>query len=302
MFRRTTRLFYTALSPLLAVLLSCSLTSPVWSQVDTSHSISFGDSLTDNDYLFLLFDTDPNIYGADPFQAVFNKAADEADQLANFAVLGSTSADVHQQVESYVAGRRAGDIQRATLISLQAGGNDFLTEEKLLTLAMFPPGDSEAADTIVNDIRKNLQSSVVRLKVVNRGVHMVVWTVPDVTLTPYVFSFGLGAEAEQNIRLHIERLNRFIRQMGKRPRVAVLDISRILTEVSLNPPVILGTPLLPPPNFGYATAVFADPIHPTAISNGILANEMIRQLNAKFDDNIPFYTEEELADLAGLTP
>lgn len=123
-----------------------------------------------------------------------------------------------------------------------------------------------------------------------------VWSQVD---TSRSISFG---EAEQNIRLHIERLNRFIRQMGKGPQLAVLDISRILTEVSLNPPVILGTPLLPPPYFGFATAVFADPIHPTAISDGILANEMIEQLNAKFDDNIPFYTEEELADLAGLTP
>jgi phospholipase/lecithinase/hemolysin len=302
MFRKKANVSRAALSPLLAVLLVACLTNPVWSQVDTSRSYSFGDSLTDNDYLFLLFGTDPTIYGADPFQAMFNKAADEDDELANFAVLGSTSADVLLQVESYVAARRAGDVQRATLISLQGGGNDFLTEEHLLTLALAPPRESVAADAIVSGIAKNLLSSVLRLKFIDRGVPMVLWTVPDVTLTPYVYSLGLDAQAEQNIRLHIERLNRFIRQLGKGRRFAVLDISSVLTEVSLNPPVILGTPLYPPPYFGFATAIFADPIHPTAVSNGILANEMIGQLNAKFDDNIPFYSEQELADLAGLTP
>ena len=81
--------------------------SPAWSQVETDRSSSFGDSLTDNEFLYQIFGTDPAIYGADPFEAMFNKAAGTGDQLANYAVLGSTSADVLLQIDAIRAVYRA---------------------------------------------------------------------------------------------------------------------------------------------------------------------------------------------------
>ena len=81
--------------------------STVWSQVETYRSSSFGDSLTDNEFLYQIFGTDPAIYGADPFEAMFNKAAGTGDQLANYAVLGSTSADVLLQIDAIRAVYRA---------------------------------------------------------------------------------------------------------------------------------------------------------------------------------------------------
>lgn len=116
--------------------------SPAWSQVETHRSSSFGDSLTDNDFLYLLFGTDPAIYGADPFEAMFNKAADPEDQLANYAILRSTSADVLLQIQTYAAARKAKAIERSTLVSIQAGANDFLDPENLMFLASAPPGES----------------------------------------------------------------------------------------------------------------------------------------------------------------
>ena len=82
--------------------------SPVWSQLNTSRSSSFGDSLTDNASLYVLFGTNTVIYGADPFEAVFKKAANSQDQLSNHAVLGSPSAEVLHQVNIYAAARAAG--------------------------------------------------------------------------------------------------------------------------------------------------------------------------------------------------
>ncbi len=273
-----------------------------WSQVNTKRSVSFGDSLTDNDYLFLLFGTDPSIYGLDPFEAVFKQASEPDDTLSNYAVLGSTSADVLDQVRAYAESRWSGDRQPATLISLQAGGNDFLTTEILLTLATAPPGESDAADAIVKQIRRNLLKSLLLLRITERRAAVIVWTVPDVTLSPYVLSFGLDAESLQNISLHINRLNRGIRALGRQRRIAVLDISRVLTEVSIAPPTIDGVTLVPPPLFGFGAAVFADPIHPTAVSNGLLANELISMLNEKFRDQIPLYSESELGELIGNMP
>ena len=82
----------------------------------------------------------------------------------------------------------------------------------------------------------------------------------------------------------------------------MLDLSSILTASIFDPPVIAGVPLVAPPYFGISTAIFADLLHPTAVSNGITANMLIIQANRTFDDTIPLYTEAELAEMAGLAP
>lgn len=281
---------------MLTLLLGFS-SSPAWSQVETHRSSSFGDSLTDNESLHLIFGTDSEIYGADPFEALFNKAAGTGDKLKNYAVLGSSSADVLQQINTYAWARVAKRIQRSTLVSIQAGGNDFLDPENLMYLAMAAPGESPEADAIVNRIRQNIVKSVQTIKRVDKA-QVIVWTVPDVTLTPYwAFFIDLDGVAAENVRQHIERLNHFIRGMGQRKQIAVLDISSVFTEAIFNPPVIAGVPL---PYYGVPFAIFADPLHPTAVANGITANALIVEANSTFDDSIPLYSEAELAAMAGL--
>lgn len=274
-------------------------------QVDTSQFYTFGDSLTDNDLLFNFFGTPPEIYGADPAEAMFLKAAQPGDQLINFAVLGSTSAEVLAQVRSYEQGRRAGSLPAASLVSLQAGGNDFLDIQNLsanlFLLTAFAPGENEMADQVVRDAQQNLQRC---MQILQRGdrLQIVLWTAPDISLTPYVLSFGFNAEELSNLRAHIARLNRYLRATGRRSNTAVLDSSALLTHLTWQPPQILGVTIDPTPAFGYATAQFADPIHPTAVVNGMVANEMIYQLNLAFHDAIPFYSELELGEMAGLFP
>ena len=55
-----------------------------------------------------------------------------------------------------------------------------------------------------------------------------------------------------------------------------------------------------PPAMGFPPAQFADPIHPTAIANGLVANEIIAALNNSLDDEIEYYSDEELASMAGM--
>jgi len=282
---------------MLTLLLGFS-SSPAWSQVDTHRSSSFGDSLTDNESLYELFGTYPALYGADPFEALFDKAASPGDQLNNYAALGSNSADVLLQIKTYAAARAAKTVERSTLVSIQAGGNDFLDPDNLMYLAMAAPGESRKADAIVNRIRQNLMKSVQAVKKVDKA-QVIVWTVPDVTLTPYwLFFSGLDGVAAENVRLHIERLNRFIRGMGRRKEIAVLDISSVFTSAIFYPPVIAGVEL---EYFGGLAAIFADPLHPTAVANAITANALIDEANWIFNDTIPLYSEAELADLAGLS-
>lgn len=98
----------------------------------------------------------------DPFEAMFNRAACPGDQLANYAVLRSTSADVLLQIQTYAAA---------------------------------PPGESGAADAIVNRIRQNLVRSIQAIKKVDKA-QVIVWTVPDVTLTPYALRHDAIEERE----------------------------------------------------------------------------------------------------------
>lgn len=288
------------LTPALTPIVTCQ------AQVDFSQTVSFGDSLTDNDLLYLLFPgTDPSFYGLDPVEAVFEKGAREYDQLTNNAVLGSRSSDVLAQVNQYVADRQAGFLKPATFFSLQAGGNDFLDLENnsanLFLLASARPFTNPDADRITRDLMLNLLKSVFRLQDSDH-VEMTIWTVPDLTKTPYVLSFGLSANETRNVQRHIRRVNRFIRILNFHPRIAVLDSYSILTSMTWDPPVICGVTIVPTPLFGFHSAQFADPIHPTAVANAMVSNELIELLNDRFDDDIPYYTENELAELALIGP
>lgn len=274
-------------------------------QINTEQVYTFGDSLTDNEYVYLFFGTPPEIYGADPMELAFDKAAGPGDQLTNFAVLGSRTSEVLDQIEEYQRGRAAGEIPAATLVSLQAGGNDLIdlqnSSANLFLLASADPGKNRAADKVIEDATKNLRSSIQLLQ--RRGrPQIVLWTTPDVSLSPYVLSLGFTDEQLQNIRAHNAKLNKAIRTMGRRKNIAILDVAELQQALTFQPPTILGVTILPTPWFGFATAQFADPIHPTAVMNGFVANEMIFQMNCEFGDNVPFYDELELAEMAGLLP
>lgn len=300
---------------------------PMQNRLNTGHVVTFGDSLTDNDYLFLLPPPFGNVYGPiaygqDPVEAFYSKAAQPGDQLTSFAVLGSVSGrgncdnpfedtcGVLTQVEKYVAMRKAGTIEPGTFISLQAGGNDILDIENnfanLFALASAAPNENWQVDWIVDQIKLNMLVSVIKLRSVDKAP-VVLWTAPDVTLTPLVLSFGLTSQQSANIRAHVEDLNQFIRSLGsdrgsRKDKIMVLDAGQLLTTNTFAPPVILGTPILPSifGAMGERTDQFADPIHPTAVVNAMLANELIEVVNASLNSEVQSYSELELAIIAGI--
>lgn len=282
---------------LLAILfLSPTLSS---AQVNFAQSVSFGDSLTDNEFLFLLFGNDPVLYGRDPFEVMFDQGAGEYDQLDNYAVLGSTSEFVLEQVKLYRDQVNDGLREPATLVSLEMGGNDVLNQLGLL--ASYPPGANEDADAVVDYIKANIRKSLRELRCKGEArPQVVLWTVPDVTSIPQVQGLQLPEPALANLRAHVEKVNRFIRAVSRRRNVALLDLFEINQTLANDPPTVMGFTLIPPPIFGFQEALFADPIHPTAVGNGIIANEMIEQCNDEFDDEIPYLSEYELAILAGI--
>jgi lysophospholipase L1-like esterase len=266
-----------------------------YGQIRFSETVSFGDSLTSNDRLWIYFDNPEDLYGADPMEAVFKKARGPNAELTNYALEGTVSDQLHFQVDAYEANLDWGDQNSATFISIETGGNDVLDEVALL--GKYAPGTNAVADEVGRNIYRNMRSALGALRGWHPRANFVVWTIPDITLTPGLWH-KLSKRQIQNIRAHLKRVNKAITKLGGSKHVVVLDLYALLQDFVANPPVIYGQALLRPPVTGKYNSIFADKIHPTAVSNALIANAMIEAINKKWGLSIPLYTKRELAWLA----
>jgi phospholipase/lecithinase/hemolysin len=264
-------------------------------QLDFSHGVCFGDSLTHNDILGLVYGNPQNMYGADPFEALFAKAAPVQSTLNRYAVAGARSSHIDLQIDTYEWAELLGLAPTATLFQLEIGANDFFRNE--LLLAAYPPGANAQADRVVDLLLNRIEGALKRLRK-RKGVEIILWTIPDLTLTPRYWA--LSAQQKRNLRLHLLRANQRILAYAGRPRIAVLDFMTLHQIVAADPPVIFGTQLTPAPQWGEYDFLHSDEVHPTAVSNGLIANALIQLLNGKYGVNIPYFSEQELADLAHL--
>ncbi|KAA3604968.1 MAG: hypothetical protein DWQ01_20400 [Planctomycetota bacterium] len=266
------------------------LARPVAAQVDLSQMVTFGDSLTNNEWGRPL-----DLYGADPFEAAFLKAAQAGDNLSNYAVPGSQSVHLHLQVDLYEFFLALGSQRAATLYGLEIGGNDFLANVSLL--GAHPPGSHADADAVVGRLLTNLRVVLRDLQQLAPQAHFVLWTVPDITLTPALIH-SLSSTEIDNIRSHLDRANRSILNLAQDPGIAVVPLFRAMQQAIPNPPVLFGHALQGPPVYGEYDALFADSIHPTAVGNALIANGILNTMNRKWLMGFPYYSRGELADFA----
>jgi hypothetical protein len=270
--------------------------STAFCEADFTETVSFGNSLTHNDLLWIYYSNPPDLYEMDPMEAVFMKGASVGDVLTNYAVAGSESGDVSLQIDLYELMRLMGIQAKATLFSFEIGGNDILNNDNLL--AAYAPGEDPSADAVIDNLISNMIDGVARLRSSHPGGQFVIWTIPDVTLTPALW-YNLTPEEADNIRSHTDRVNRLVLLAANRFHfVVVLDTYWFIQYTVENPPVILGHQLVPSPAYGDYDNIFADDIHPTAVSNALMANFISFRINNKWNDDIPLYTQEELADFA----
>jgi lysophospholipase L1-like esterase len=262
---------------------------------DFAQTVAFGDSLTANDLLWLAYGTPRDLYGADPAEAVFDRAARRGDMLSSYAVPGSRSQGL--VAEAVLYGKRVlnGKQAPATFTHLETGGNDCF--EALELLAGASPGDDPGADAVMDGLVRRVSKTLALLRLAAPGARCVVWTVPDITLTPKVMARGLSAGDTARVRAHLERANAALAALAD-ARTLVFDAYTLSRRLLTVPPLVGGQPLRLPPETGGYDCWFADAVHPTAVANAILANAVIDVLNARWDAGIPPYSDAELAALA----
>ncbi len=272
-----------------------TLATSAFAAADFSHLVTFGDSLTHNDLLWIYYQNPEDLYGADPAEAVFDKGAKAGDDLTSFALAGMESDALESEIDAYEGTLLADTLDKATMYSVEFGGNDILNHDELL--AANAPGRNKKADAIVRNIIDNINDGWHRLRKVDKRSRFIIWTIPDITLTPR-YCDKLTPKEVGNLQAHVERINKAIRKYNRFDNVVVLDLYAIIQQFVAEPPVIRGRELATPPNWGDYGDLFADGIHPTRVTNALLANIIIKEINTKWKDNIPLYTQRELADLA----
>ncbi|MFG0329339.1 MAG: SGNH/GDSL hydrolase family protein [Phycisphaerales bacterium] len=270
---------------------------PARADVNLYEVVCFGDSLTDNQSILPIYSGLPStLYGHDPMELLWEKNRGSRSELSNYAVAGFTSDLVDLQVELYEFNTFFWYQPHATLFQLEMGGNDVLNNDFLL--ANHAVGVNGAADAVIDTIIRNFDDYIQDLREdARRDAKAVLWTIPHIGVTPRYFN-QFTATQLANLEAHIERANNYIRSYGRFGNVVVLDLFEIVVEWANEPPVVNGLELGAPPNHGETTDLFADEIHPTAVSNGLIANELIALMNDKWDANFDFYSELELYDFA----
>ena len=276
-----------------AFLLTATI-SPARAQVDFSETVTFGDSFTYNDVLGPVYDNPQSLYGADPLGAAFNRAAAPDDRLTNLAVAGASSWQIPLQIAAYNRLRLRRQIGTATVVNFQIGATDIAANINLL--GDYDPGENFAADRIVDRLIARIRTSLNALQRLAPHATFIVWTIPDISETPaYLDLLSSGEKA--NIAQHIARVNAAIESYASIDNVLIFDMNALLSALIADPPELLGVTLTPPPAFGEPTDLFADELHPTAVTNGLLANGILAGLNDRFGTDFELYDEAELAGL-----
>ena len=281
-------------------------------QISFRHTYAFGDSLTHNDLVHVFFEgVKYQDYGADPIEGLFNQCSQPGDKLHCYARLSAYSCAILKQVKKYERNRSRGKTPRGTFFSLEAGGNDLLYVHNLKRLANSVPGDDKRADAIVDRIVSNIREGVNILKR-TPDAKIVVWTVPDITVTPMVkddcHNLDLNEQQLSNVRLHIHRLNAEIKTLSDEPRVSILDThaifnrlavqstlhqSNLLVHTTLNdmarrtavnfPVIACGLKTIAKDKMEFVhqdkpVELFADLIHPNAAVNQIVTQHLVKTL------------------------
>ena len=163
------------------------------------------------------------------------------------------------------------------LAFIWVGAEDILANQIAITLGIYSSLDGMEA---------NLDTAVSTLRAA--GIEVVILALPDLSLTPVVqrkapqFAWGNFQTASRRWRNRIE-------DVAALHGALVIDMYALSQLVDSQPALftLYGVPPVPAPDRGdisqCPTCVYFDNAHPSAVTQGFVANEVIGLLNATFD-------------------
>jgi phospholipase/lecithinase/hemolysin len=227
----------------------------------------------------------------------------EGSIAANYAVgaaracdaAGDENVNLADQVAAYLADR-GGDAPSDALYVIEMGGND-LRDAIGTALGVLLGGGTfqqavQAATPSLVCAQQAIQAAILTLQQAG-AQHFLVWTVPDLGLTPAIRSFGQGPmqvatflAATFNTQMLLPTIQA-LDQASEHVDIAVLDAFTLLQQMNENPAdfeltnttsaclVPIDEPYFCPAADAY---LFWDGIHPTRAAHAIVADEAARVL------------------------
>jgi hypothetical protein len=244
--------------------------------------VSLGDSLLDQ-----LFDLRGPL--------VSEHLADRLDApLMELARAGSTSAGLIRQGQHTQA---AAEFGTGDLATLWIGGNDFF-----LSMAN-PFGVGIGNYRFMDRLEGNVDTILDTLR--GAGMEVLVFNLPDMAAVPFTDTLTFFDFQLENISDATLEWNDRLADLATEHGAHLVDVYSYFEEVSAHPEnfTIQGHELVFD-EFGCEYCVFAEPIHPSALAQGLIANLAIDVLNEAFPEGpqLAPLTEAELAELAGENP
>jgi lysophospholipase L1-like esterase len=246
--------------------------------VEYNHVVSLGDSLLDE----LIGHRDP---------LVSEHLAERLEApLTSFARVGSTSAGLIRQGQHTNAAAAFG---QDDLAMLWVGGNDFF-----LSMAN-PFGVGIGNYRFLDRLEDNVDDILGTLR--GAGMEVLVFNLPDMAAVPLNHTFTLFDRQLENISQATLEWNDRLADLAESHGAYLVDAYSFFEEIASDPAAhtIDGHELVFGPRWGCQWCVLGDPIHPSALGQGLLANLAIDVLNEQVGGTpLEKLTEQELASLA----
>lgn len=218
----------------------------------------------------------------------------------NYARSGATSDAMLAKGQHTMA---ASNFGAGDLALLWVGGNDFFYQASL-PIALWGSWQPELHSAL-----GNVETALSTLR--GAGMEVVLFNLPDMSHVPIVDLAAtnilgrrdrwLDAYADLSAEWAAQ-----LQELGAEYGAPLVDVYGMFNERLADPDAfsILGRPVNLGPDFGGQFDIFADPIHPSAYIQGLIANEAISVINGAFDPQgampIAQLTTDELAELVGL--
>lgn len=217
--------------------------------------------------------------------------ADRLDApLTQFAVAGSTSASMIRQGQHSDA---AATFDQGDLATLWIGGNDFFVS----TANPFGVGIGNLR--FMDRLEDNVDTVLGTLR--DAGMDVLVFNLPDMAKVPFTDAITLFNFQLRNISEATLEWNSRLADLAEEHGAHLVDIYSLFEDAIENPAkyAVEGHELVFGPEFGCEWCVFSDPIHPSALSQGLITNLAIDVLNESYGGTpLEKLSEAELAMLA----